>query len=175
MPGARADRAFVVLFRKRDHARDGAERIASFSRRDFRGKVCPRGQASGAAHGREGRHVFGRRVGVEEGGDALPASWPSSAAFAPATFCSAVGFGNRVENTSCAASSSRPEGSPLASCQIFPPIGSGVLAVILARARARVLASTVCPNEERRIIGRVVFRTSSVARLVFTPAGRMLS
>ena len=98
-----------------------------------------------------------------------------SAAVAPATFCSAVGFGNRLENTSYAASSRRPEGSPLASCQIFPPIGSGVLAVILASAKARVFANTVCPNEEWRIIGRVVFSTSSVARLVLTPAGRMLS
>ncbi len=98
-----------------------------------------------------------------------------SAAFAPATFCPSVGFGNRLENTSYAASSSRPVGSPLASCQIFPPIGSGVLAVILASAKSRVLAKTVCPKEERMIIGRVVVSTSSVARLVFTPAGRMLS
>ena len=49
-------------------------------------------------------------------------------------------------------------GSPLASRQIFPPIGSGVLAVILASARARVLASTVCPKEERTMIGRRRFQ-----------------
>ena len=48
-------------------------------------------------------------------------------------------------------------------------------AVIFARARARVLASTVCPNDERTMIGRDVFSASRVARLVFTPAGRMLS
>ena len=77
MPGAARDCAFVILFRKCDHARDGSLRsIASFSRRDFRGKVCPRGQASGAAYGRERCHVFGRRGGIEKAGDALLVSWP---------------------------------------------------------------------------------------------------
>ena len=97
------------------------------------------------------------------------------AAFAAATSSSAVGFGTREPNTSNAASSSRPVGCPLASRQILPPTGSGVLAVILASCRARVLASTVWPNEERMMTGRLVFSTSRAARVVLTPAGRMLS
>jgi len=47
--------------------------------------------------------------------------------------------------------------------------------VLESSARARVLASTVWPMEERTMIGRAVLRASSVARLVLTPAGRMLS
>ena len=66
-------RTFVILFRKRDHPRDRTYRIVRFRRRDFRGKVRPSGQTSGAAYGRECRHALGRRIGIEEGGDALPA------------------------------------------------------------------------------------------------------
>ncbi len=65
------------------------------------------------------------------------------ATFAAATSSSAVGLGINEPNTSNAASSSRPVGCPLASRQILPPTGSGVVAVIFASCRARVLASTV--------------------------------
>jgi hypothetical protein len=59
--------------------------------------------------------------------------------------------------------------------QIFPPRGSGVVLVILASASARLFTRAVCPKDDSTRIGREVFSTSSVARLVFTPAGRMLS
>ena len=149
-------------------------RIASFCRGDYRGEVRPHREASRSSYCREGCHVFGCRRGVEKAGDALlvhglERSFRSRHIFLSGRLWQKFGehFVRRIfEHARRFAAGIAPD---LSANRI------GRAGRDFASCNARVLASTVCPNDERTIIGRVVFSTSSVARLVFTPAGRMLS
>ena len=73
IPGAGADRAFVVFFCKPNHARHGAGQITSLGRLDHGREVRAGGQASSTAHSRERRHGLGRSGSVQKAGDALAA------------------------------------------------------------------------------------------------------
>ena len=57
-------------------------------------------------------------------------------------------------------STSKPVGSPAASLSINPPWGSGVLEVILAKFKARVLTTTAWPSAHSNMTGLSLENTS---------------
>ena len=82
------------------------------------------------------------------------------------------GGGSSAVTSPCAPSCSRPLGCPSPLCSIRPSGGSGVAAVIPARASAREFASDVWPSLEDTITGRWVRSPSSTSWVTTVPAGR---